>query len=66
MSPQRRADVKKLVACMRSHGVPSFPDPTSQQFPTQMPDPSSPAYKSAQNACKAFGPGNGQAVMPGD
>lgn len=48
--------------CMRSHGIPDFPDPnangnfTIQAGPGSDLDPSSPAFQSADNACKAFKP----------
>jgi hypothetical protein len=39
---------------MRSHGLPSFPDPNSQgQFDRNRFDPASPAFRTAGNACKA-------------
>jgi hypothetical protein len=44
--------------CMRSHGVPHFPDPTAGGgflFHTGAGvDPSSPAFKEAQSKCKQF------------
>jgi hypothetical protein len=55
---------------MRSHGVPSFPDPNSAStiwgsgggklftLPSGI-DPSSPQFTSALNACKSLMPGNG-------
>ena len=49
-------------ACMRSHGVPSFPDPTSnggisiQVQPGSGIDPNSPAFQSAQRACQSLLP----------
>lgn len=54
------ANLLAYAACMRSHGLPDFPDPDSSGgFP--MPgniDPNSPRYQAAANACKAYaGPG---------
>ena len=57
---------QKAVAyaqCMRSHGVPSFPDPNSQgQFPPVQigrNGASQSAVGSAQNACRHLQPGGG-------
>lgn len=56
------SDALRIVACMRSHGVPNMPDP--QVFHSDgktgivMPDPgsasNSPQFKSAQQACHAL------------
>lgn len=50
--------------CMRSHGVPSFPDPDSQGHlpPLQVGrnGVSQPVARSAQNACRSLDPGGGQ------
>jgi hypothetical protein len=47
-------------ACMRSHGVPNFPDPNSQGQFTYSPgsgiDPSSPQFQSAEKACESIAP----------
>ena len=49
-------------ACMRSHGVPSFPDPTSnggisiQVQPGSGIDPNSPAYQAAFHSCQSLLP----------
>ncbi len=49
--------------CMRSHGVPSFPDPNSQgEFALQGKsgiDPSSSQFQSAQTACQHLDPNSG-------
>ncbi len=59
----------KFAACMRSHGVPKFPDPSGSGGGIQIPDgsginPRSPAFQSAQSACQKLlqggGPGRGQ------
>lgn len=45
----------QLAACMRSHGFPSFPDPTSQNV-FNIPggiDPNSAAYQSALSSCQS-------------
>jgi hypothetical protein len=46
--------------CMRSHGVPNFPDPTANglQLPQGI-NARSPAFQSAQQACKQFLPNKG-------
>ena len=50
--------------CIRSHGVPSYPDPDSQgQFPPIQEGRngvSQQAVQSAQNACRSLQPGGGQ------
>jgi hypothetical protein len=52
----------RFAECMRSHGVPSFPDPSGQGIhigPGSGIDPSSPAFKAAQSACGKLLPGGG-------
>ncbi len=62
------AQALKFSACMRSHGEPNFPDPeisssgggTSVRLrvtPSSGIDPGSPTFKAAQQACRAFAPG---------
>jgi hypothetical protein len=52
-APKLAAEVK-VARCMRSHGLPSFPDPNGQgQFDRKL-DESSPAFKTAYNACKSL------------
>jgi len=58
-SGPRLADSLKFVKCMRSHGVPNLPDPSSGggiQIP-QGVSPQSPAFQSAQKACGSLIPG---------
>jgi hypothetical protein len=47
--------------CMRSHGVPNFPDPTAQglEIPANI-NARSPAFKAAQQACRQFLPNKGE------
>lgn len=51
-------DNLKFAACMRSHGIPNFPDPTFQgegvmfNVPNGI-NPKSPQFQSAQQACQA-------------
>jgi hypothetical protein len=65
------AQALKYSACMRSHGEPNFPDPeisssgasTSVRVritPSSGINPGSPAFKDAQQACKAFAPVEGK------
>jgi hypothetical protein len=52
------AQMLKLSVCMRAHGVPNFPDPTSSGLhigPNL--DPNSPQFQAAQKACARFFPG---------
>jgi hypothetical protein len=54
----------KFAACMRSHGVPNFPDPSGggdriQIGPNSGIDLLSPAVESAQQACKTLLPKGG-------
>lgn len=49
----------KVAECMRSHGVPSFPDPGANGglvIPNNV-NPQSPAFQSAQQACAKLGSG---------
>jgi hypothetical protein len=67
-SPAQQQKMKeaglKFSACMRSHGFPSFPDPTFSNGGMQLRlnkgagmDPNSPRFQSAQRACQSFMPG---------
>ena len=60
----------KFAACMRSHGVPNFPDPTGGQLNLRVqetPDSTNvngvqvngPAFKSAMNSCRSDLPNGG-------
>lgn len=50
----------RFADCMRSHGVPSFPDPSTGRRAAVVPgpglDPRSPAFQAAQKACGGFAP----------
>jgi hypothetical protein len=60
-SPSGPSPALLFARCMRSHAVPSFPDPGSGSGPqTSQVNPSSPAFQSAQNACKKYLPNDGQ------
>lgn len=61
-----RADGFRYAHCMRSHGVPNFPDPTSNGKGLSISinsasgiDPFSPAFKAAQTACHKLLPFGG-------
>ncbi len=54
----------KYAVCMRSNGVPNFPDPNGQGLiqinnATGVLEPSSPAFQKAQMACKSLENGFG-------
>jgi hypothetical protein len=55
----------KFASCMRSHGVPNFPDPGSDGSisigPSSGINPDSPKFKEAQTACQKLLPHGGQA-----
>ena len=55
----------KEAQCMRSHGVPNFPDPRPGG-PSVIPNwinPQAPAFKSAQKACARFVGGGGSPAV---
>jgi hypothetical protein len=61
MSPQKEAQLLAFARCIRAHGVPSFPDPTSQgiALPTGF-DLKSPQFHAATQACRRLAPALGQ------
>jgi hypothetical protein len=66
-SPQKIAAEVKWARCMRSHGLPSFPDPNGQgAFDSSKFDESSPAFQSASKACQSLANDLGSVpVVPG-
>ena len=61
ITPADQADYLKGAACMRSHGVPDFPDPTFQNnnvaFNSKTPiDTNAPQYQSALTICQKLIP----------
>jgi hypothetical protein len=66
---QVEAQLLKFAQCMRSHGLPSFPDPNPAStiwgpgggpifsHPSSI-NPNSPQFTSAENSCKSLQPGN--------
>jgi hypothetical protein len=64
-----KAQNLRYARCMRAHGISDFPDPKPdgslqiQPSPGSDLDPNNPQYKAANEACKQYRPGNGQATM---
>ena len=55
----------KYAQCMRTHGVPNFPDPTADgSFSLTGINPRSPAFQTAQKACSKLLPGGGPQSHP--
>ena len=61
ITPSEQAQYLKAAACIRSHGVPNFPDPTFSgggvHIEHQGLNESSPAFKAAVQACESLIPG---------
>lgn len=61
MTPQEQSQYLKAAACIRSHGIPNFPDPTFSgggvHIEHQGLNESSPAFKAAVHACESLIPG---------
>jgi hypothetical protein len=61
LTPAQQAQYLKAAACIRSHGVPNFPDPTFSgggvHLAHQGLNESSPAFKAAVQACESLIPG---------
>jgi hypothetical protein len=61
IDPQEQSRYLKAAACIRSHGVPSFPDPTFSgggvHIAHQGLNESSPVFKAAVHACESLIPG---------
>jgi hypothetical protein len=61
VSPQFRAEALAFSACMRTHGVPNFPDPQFHGGDVQIGGPradlTSPQAQAAQRACQSKLPG---------
>jgi hypothetical protein len=57
--------MRKLSACMRSHGEPNFPDPDANgAISINGINPDSPAFKHAMEACKKYAPNGGRPPSP--
>jgi hypothetical protein len=61
ITPSEQSQYLKAAACIRSHGVPSFPDPTFSgggvHIEHQGLNESSPVFKAAVHACESLIPG---------
>jgi hypothetical protein len=61
VSPQRQGQLLAFARCVRSHGVPSFADPTAHGLaPPAGIDPNSPTFQAAFQACRRLLPGFGE------
>ena len=68
ISPDKQAQLLRFARCMRGHGVPNYPDPTSQGIAlSQSVDPKSPQFQAATQACSKLAPalGHGGAQTTG-
>ena len=69
VSAADQANALKYSECMRSHGVPNFPDPTFSGGGVQLKvtnvDPNSPQFATAQKACQSLQPIGGQTKNSG-
>jgi hypothetical protein len=66
-SPSTQANVLKFSRCMRSHGVPNFPDPKNGGELSLVGtgvNRNSPAFQSASKACQSLMPGGVGGVGP--
>lgn len=58
----KASDALKFAACMRSHGLSNFPDPSDGRLainPNSGLNPRSPAFQAARRACKQLLPNDG-------
>ncbi len=54
-----------FARCMRTHGIPNFPDPNGQgQVTMNGVDPQSASFEAAQRACAKYSPGGGKSPSP--
>jgi hypothetical protein len=60
LTPQQQTQYLKYARCMRSHGVPKFPDPTSSGLSLSGIDPNAPPFQAAQKVCRSLLPNRGQ------
>jgi hypothetical protein len=66
VSAKKLATEVKWARCMRSHGVPGFPDPNSSgQIDSAKFNPQSPAFGRASAACQSLQPSGAVSVAPG-
>jgi hypothetical protein len=65
-SAQKLGAEVKWAQCMRSHGLPGFPDPNAQgAFDSSKFDDSSPAFQTASKPCTALEPTGPVGAVPG-
>jgi hypothetical protein len=61
ITPEEQSQYLKAAACIRSHGIPNFPDPTFSgggvHIEHQGLNESSPVFKAAVHACESLIPG---------
>jgi len=62
ITPQEQSQYLKAAACIRSHGIPSFPDPTFSSGGVHLPKTAgvnlhSPQVRAAEEACQSLIPG---------
>jgi len=63
---QKIAAEVKWALCMRSHGLPSFPDPNAEgAFDSSRFNDSSLAFRTASKTCEALGPTGPISAVPG-
>jgi len=63
---QKIAAEVKWALCMRSHGLPGFPDPNSQgAFDSSRFNDRSPSFQTANKACLPLGPTGPISAVPG-
>lgn len=63
---QKIAAEVKWALCIRSHGLPSFPDPDARgAFDSSRFNDSSPAFQTASKACEALEPAGPISAVPG-
>jgi hypothetical protein len=60
LTPQQQAQFLKYARCMRAHGLPNFPDPTSSGLTLSGIDPNSPPFQTAQKVCSSLLPNRGK------
>jgi hypothetical protein len=66
VSAQKLAAEVKWAHCMRSHGLPGFPDPDAEgAFDSSRFDDNSPAYQAAGQACHSLEPSGPMTAVPG-
>jgi hypothetical protein len=66
VSAQKLAAEVMWAQCLRTHGVPNFPDPNAQgAFDSSKFDPTSSAFQSASQACQSLQPTGSVGAVPG-